>query len=122
MRSVLYLCALIIFIGCKKPSHGQTKLVTSEELPALLEQKGVQLIDVRRPEEYKEGFIPNAVNINFLAPTFSEDIQQLDKEKPIIVYCRSGRRSAKSSKILEEAGFKEIYDLEGGFLKWQEKN
>ena len=121
MRSILYLCVLIVLVGCKNTAQGQIKLVTTEEAQALLEKEEVQLIDVRTLEEYKEGFISNAVNIDFLASTFLENIQQLDKEKPIIVYCRSGKRSANSSKVLEEVGFKEIYDLEGGIMKWQEK-
>ncbi|WP_242204813.1 rhodanese-like domain-containing protein [Aestuariivivens insulae] len=96
-----------------------TKIVSSEEMQTLLQKEGVQFIDVRTPEEYNEGFIPNATNINFLSPTFLKDIESLDKEKPIIIYCRSGRRSGKCSKTLEEVGFKEIYDLEGGITKWK---
>ena len=54
-------------------------------------------------------------------------IRKLDKNEPIYLYCRSGKRSAKAAQILKEMGFKEIYDMEGGFLNWesqglQEKN
>ena len=67
----------------------------------------------------KAGHIYNAQNINFLGSTFTEDIKKLNKKDPIIIYCRSGKRSAKSIKKLLKAGFTEIYDLEGGILKWK---
>ncbi|WP_223550981.1 rhodanese-like domain-containing protein [Aestuariivivens sp. NBU2969] len=121
MRLVLFLFGLMVFVGCKQPTASQTKIVTQEEMEALLQNKGVQLVDVRTPEEYSEGFIPGAINIDFLSPTFLEDIESLDKEKPIIVYCQSGGRSGKCSKKLEEAGFKKIYDLQGGYSKWKYK-
>lgn len=119
MRLVLFLFGLVIFLGCKQPTTPQTKIVTQEEMEALLQDKGVQLVDVRTPKEYNEGYIPSAINIDFLSPTFLEDIESLDKERPIVVYCQSGGRSGKCSKKLEEAGFKKIYDLQGGYSKWK---
>ena len=121
MRLVLFLFGLVIFLGCKQPTTPQTKIVTQEEMEALLQDKGVQLVDVRTPKEYNEGYIPSAINIDFLSPTFLEDIESLDKERPIVVYCQSGGRSGKCSKKLEEAGFKKIYDLQGGYSKWKYK-
>ena len=120
MRYFAFLFALFVFVACNNTSESQTKIVTAEEVQSLMHKDGVQLIDVRTPEEYKDGFITNAINIDYFSPSFSEDIKVLDKEKPVIVYCRSGNRSAKSAKILEEAGFKEIYDLEGGFTNWKD--
>ena len=119
--AILFLWSLVVLAGCKQPTKPYTKIVTSEEMQTLLQKKGVQLVDVRTPEEYSEGFIPSAINIDYLSPAFSKGIEGLDKDKPIIVYCRSGKRSAKSSEKLEEAGFKKIYDLEGGFSKWKDK-
>ncbi|MCO6491883.1 MAG: rhodanese-like domain-containing protein [Phaeodactylibacter sp.] len=80
-----------------------------------------QLIDVRTPEEFGEGHIEGAVNINFYDDAFIQQLeQQLDKDKPVMLYCRSGRRSANAAKQMQALGFKEVYDLKGGFLDWKE--
>lgn len=80
----------------------------------------VQLVDVRTPEEFLAGHIDKAKNINFNDPNFKQTIAtSLNKNKPVAIYCRSGRRSASALIILKEMGFKDIYDLEGGFLNWQ---
>lgn len=78
----------------------------------------VQLVDVRRPDEYAQGHIEGAINYNFLGPDFGKEVEQLDKDKPVLLYCRSGRRSGAASKKLQSMGFKEIYDLQGGYLNW----
>jgi len=109
------------FVGCNKIINGEVKVVPGEDVQTLLQLENIQLIDVRTPKEYKEGYIENAQNINFLGPTFTEDIKKLNKQEPLIVYCRSGKRSAKSIKKLLEAGFTEIYDLEGGIIKWKQE-
>ncbi|MFD1163449.1 rhodanese-like domain-containing protein [Hwangdonia seohaensis] len=116
---IVFLFLGVTLIGCNKKT--EAKVVWAKEVQTLLELNNVQLIDVRTPKEFKEGHIENAQNIDFLSSTFTEDIKTLDKEKPIVVYCRSGKRSANSTKKLQEAGFTEIYDLEGGILKWKQE-
>jgi len=76
------------------------------------------LIDVRTPNEYNAGKIKKAKLINVMAPDFQRKLDQLDKEKPLYLYCRSGVRSVRAAKIAEKLGFKEIYDLKGGFNAW----
>jgi rhodanese-related sulfurtransferase len=73
-----------------------------------------QIIDVRTPEEFMEGHIDDATNVNWLGDHFVSDAEKLDKTKPIFVYCKSGARSKKATEKLEELGFKNIYELEGG--------
>jgi rhodanese-related sulfurtransferase len=85
----------------------------------LSQMDGVQLVDVRTPEEFEEGHIKGFQNIDFMSDTFQEDIEKLDKTKPVIVYCKSGNRSGKSCEIMKEKGFVKIYDLEGGIEKWK---
>lgn len=119
---ILSLALATSVFSCAKQSSGNAKTVSAEKVQTLLQQPdNVLLIDVRTPKEFKEGHIENAQNIDFLAPTFQDNIKKLNIEKPIIVYCRSGRRSAKSTKILQEAGFTEIYDLQGGIIKWEQE-
>ena len=123
MKKSIILCALLIFVSvssCKKESKkGEVKVVSVEEMQSLLELEDIQLVDVRTPEEYQEGYIENFQNIDFLSPTFEEDIAKLDKDKPVILYCKSGGRSASCAQKMLDAGFVKIYDLEGGISKWQ---
>ncbi len=120
-RFVLFLCSLfgLVVSSCKESSSkGIIKVVSSEEVQTLLMDDFMQFVDVRTSKEFHAGYIEGAKNIDYLSNTFDSEIQKLDKTKPIILYCRSGKRSAKSSKKLLKAGFTEIYDLEGGIMKW----
>lgn len=84
--------------------------------------KDVQLLDVRTAEEFGDGHVAHAVNIDVLQDDFSDKVKDLNKEQPVYLYCRSGKRSAKASSILKDMGFKEIYDMEGGYLQWESEN
>lgn len=75
----------------------------------------VKFLDVRTPEETAEGVINGAIKIDFRGDKFEEKLDQLDKEKSYIVYCKSGGRSSKTAEIMKQTGFKSIYNLEGGY-------
>ncbi len=78
------------------------------------------ILDVRTPEELEEGYIPNAINIDFyLGQDFLNEVQKLDKGKNYYVYCRSGNRSGQACAIMNSVGFKNAYNLEGGFMNWE---
>lgn len=81
--------------------------------------KDVQLVDVRTPEEYREGHIKNSLNINVQGSSFEAEVAKLDKKKPVMVYCRSGRRSASAQSKLIDMGFAEVINLNGGISEWQ---
>jgi len=81
----------------------------------------VQLMDVRTPEEFAEGYIKGAVNIDFNGENFAEQIQSQTKSMAVYVYCRSGRRSAAAAEQMGEMGFTQVFDLDGGILGWKEK-
>lgn len=124
MKTKLIILSIAIALSafsCTDTNQNEIKVVSPEEMKTLLELEDVQLVDVRTPEEYQSGYIEYSQNINFLSPTFEDDIQNLDKSKPVLVYCKSGKRSAKCSKKLKAAGFIKIYDLEGGITKWKYK-
>lgn len=74
------------------------------------------VIDVRTPEEFAQGHLKHAWNINVQAPDFREQIQALglDPEAPVYLYCRSGRRSQQAAELLREMGFRKLYNI-GGF-------
>ena len=78
------------------------------------------LLDVRTPEEYGEGHIEGALNVNILdSEAFEAGVSQLDSDKTLMIYCRSGNRSRKAAEKLQALGFEKIYDLEGGFKGWE---
>lgn len=123
MRIAIGLLILVLTLtvsSCnQKAQNGVIQVVTTEEMQAILALENVQRLDVRTPKEYAEGYIADFQNIDFLSPTFDQDILKLDKEKPVILYCKEGGRSAKCAKQLAAAGFVKIYDYQGGMSKWE---
>ncbi len=89
--------------------------LTAEEFLARYTPEAV-MIDVRTPEEFAQGHLKGALNINVQAPDFREQIQTLglDPDRPVYLYCRSGRRSQRAAEILREMGFRQLYNI-GGF-------
>lgn len=81
-----------------------------------------QLLDVRTPTEYAQGHLAKSQNLDFRDPVFVQKIATLDKDKPVFVYCLSGGRSGQAAKLLAQNGFKEVYDMQGGYLKWSAAN
>lgn len=114
----------IVTLGCKestKVQEAEVELITVEEMDSLLELGKVQLIDVRTPNEYNDGHIEGAVNIDYRNENFEELISKVDKSKPVAVYCGRGGRSGKCSAFMKKAGFTKIYDLDGGITEWKFK-
>lgn len=83
----------------------------------LIDQGGI-ILDVRTPEELKEGFVPDSVQFNFFDLTFRPNIKKLKRSKTYLVYCRTGNRSKRVCDIMNEMGFNNVYDLKGGILAW----
>jgi rhodanese-related sulfurtransferase len=81
--------------------------------------KNAIIVDVRTPEEYEDGKIPGALNIDFYkGQGFIYLIDALDKENTIFVYCRSGSRSSQACQLMNKLGFKTVYNLNGGLIEW----
>lgn len=115
---LLTFCVCFLF-NCKETRSQNLNLISVEEMQELVHLEDMQLVDVRTPAEYNEGHVPNAQNIDFWGENFDAKIDELDKTKPIIVYCKSGGRSAKCASKLAAKGFEKIYDLKGGFSQWK---
>lgn len=78
------------------------------------------ILDVRTSEEYSDGHIENSLNLDYMSELFKEEVGKLDKSKTYLVHCRSGRKSEAASKIMEQIGFMNIYELDGGIQAWEE--
>lgn len=114
----LVIITLFCSTGCAQ-STGTIEAVQFDKL--IKEKKELQLIDVRTAQEFNEGHIKGAVNIDYYNSDFKQQLAKLDKSKPIAVYCAVGGRSGSGAQIAKQLGFKEVYDLEGGVVLWQRK-
>lgn len=88
---------------------------------AKMQDDNVVLLDVRTPEEVAGGKIEGALEIDVLADDFEQKIQNLEKDKTYLVYCKAGSRSARACKVMEKAGFQDLYNLKGGYTAWSSK-
>ena len=106
--------------GSGRKENDSIKILGVADFKTAITQENIQLIDVRTPREYQSGHIKNAVNLDFFdRANFQEKVGDMDKEKPVYLYCRSGNRSQKAAHLMADMGFQEIYDLKGGYNSWQ---
>lgn len=95
-------------------------LTQEDWISQLEEDENAVILDVRTEDEWNEGYIPNAINIDIhKGQGFISEIEKLDKNKNYYVYCRSGARSGKACQIMNELGFENAYNLMGGILDWE---
>ncbi|MHC5309287.1 rhodanese-like domain-containing protein [Myroides sp. LJL116] len=108
---------LVSFAQSPKEEH----LLDKAHFQHAIAQNDIQLVDVRTSEEFQQGSIDGAQNIDFLQKDFLDNISNLDKDKAVYIFCKSGKRSANAREKLLENGFTKVYELDGGFLQWQAK-
>lgn len=89
----------------------------NEEFAKTIHKKGVQLVDVRTPQEYAAGHIPGAINIDVRGTDFDTNVAKLKKTKPVAVYCKGGKRSKMAANKLVGKGFM-VFELDKGFDNW----
>lgn len=121
-----YILPLLLFVllamqSCVRcgTTGGSFKRLPVEEFKAFIASPDVQLVDVRTAEEYAAGHIEGSVNIDVMKG-HEELATVLDPERPVALYCRSGRRSENAGWVLEKVFFKNVVDLEGGYNAWME--
>ncbi len=78
------------------------------------------VIDIRTADEFEEGHLEGARQIDFLSDDFGAELAKLDRNKPYLVHCRSGGRSSRSLETWKKLGFKKVYHLDGGILAWED--
>ncbi len=93
--------------------------ITVVDLEKRINEGNVCVLDVRTPEERMFGYIEGSDNIDFYDKNFRSEIEKLDRSKNYIVYCASGGRSSKTVRMMEEIGFTNCYNLNGGFGEWE---
>ncbi len=122
MRSLWFVILVtIVSISCSNSQSQTTKtsLSVTEFASKLEEMPTVALVDVRTPEEFSKGHLKNAVNYNWSGNDFEKQVAKLEKSKPVFIYCLSGSRSSAAARKMRSAGFKHVYEMEGGLMKWR---
>jgi len=122
-------CIVLFMLGCPSGTQQTSTSSTANTIKdgqttigafkmALAKVDEAQLVDVRTPQEYTQGHLEGALNINFNDPTFEQSIGQLDKSQPVFIYCQSGGRSGRAYKKMKNMGFSTVYDMKGGYGSW----
>ncbi len=136
MKNAIYLSLLffsLTFFACQSDSStgtsttspNKTLVIKGKLEPATFKRKlaaspDALLIDVRTPQEFDQGHLDNALNIDYHGDDFDQKMAALDKSKPVFLYCKSGGRSGKTFHKLKKMGFKDVYDMKGGYTAWSE--
>ena len=116
------LLSALMFAGCAGTSNNQTntyrQISMDEAVTMMAQETGYIILDVRRPDEFAAGHIPNAINVPNETIGTAEIPELPDKDQLIMVYCRSGRRSKEASEKLVKLGYTNIVEF-GGILDWK---
>ena len=120
LMAMVFLSSFLV-ATCQQPvKESEITIIDKTQLTELLaESPNILIVDVRTSDEVAAGKIPGSVNYDwFDQESFSASVQELDKSKPIVVYCMSGTRSGKAAAHLASAGFLKVYDYSEGYVGW----
>jgi rhodanese-related sulfurtransferase len=119
-NSITLFIVSFLFLNCAEKQSKKT--ITTIALKQLMDKQNIQLLDVRTPEEIKQGSIKTAMFINYYDDNFvAKASKVLDKEQKVYLYCRSGNRSGKSANLLEAKGY-DVVNVLGGYVQWKKEN
>ncbi|WP_416438784.1 rhodanese-like domain-containing protein [Phnomibacter sp. MR] len=110
---------LLLLASCAVTSSAGNKMLRSNAFEKQMLQPGIVLLDVRTPEEYAAGHLPNAVLYDFNAGVFQQALPTLDSNKTYLLYCRSAKRSDKAASMMKAAGIKQVLQLKNGIQAWK---
>ena len=118
MSKSLFILMLSIlgFIGCT--AQNGSSIDSKEAYRLIKADANIAILDVRTAKEFADGHVAGAVNIDVNQTDFAQKIDELDRSKTYIVYCRLGIRSRKAVGIMSAKGFKNLYNVSDGFLGW----
>jgi rhodanese-related sulfurtransferase len=114
----LFSALLVLMVACTLGSAQTVQMSPVDFEKKLTTAKEKQIVDVRTAEEYSKGHLAGAVLIDYYKKDFKDQLSKLDKSKPVFVYCAAGGRSGSASEVLDDLGFKQVYDMKGGMNAW----
>lgn len=119
-KQLLLVVGILFFASGTVLAQYKHKIIEAKKFEKRIARSHTHLVDVRTPAEYAEGHIADAVNADVLSNNFDAQLTELNKEKPVYIYCKSGKRSAQAADKLKELGFKKVIELKGGITAWNE--
>ncbi len=118
-RLLCVMCLLLCSsVGAAEFRAGVQHVKAEEAHQLMTDDKSIQVLDVRTPKEYAQGHIKGAINIDYYADDFAEQLEALDPNTTYLVHCRSGVRSGRSLPILKAKGISHLIHLDGGIRAW----
>jgi rhodanese-related sulfurtransferase len=122
---IVGMVVLLALSGFAAGVQAETATVTVDQVKERLQAGGAKsdlvVLDVRTPREFAEGHLVGAVNLDIQASDFSSRLQALDRGRTYLVYCRTGNRSIRAVRAMEELGFRSILHMPQGIVRWQER-
>lgn len=118
MKKLLLLLATLV--SALAHAADPAKHVDAEGAAKLISEGKVVIVDVRSKEEFGDGHLKGALNIDILESDFEAKLGKLDKNKPVLVHCQAGGRSTRSLPVFEKLGFTQVFHLDGGYGGWVE--
>jgi rhodanese-related sulfurtransferase len=115
-KIIALIASVLLLAGCSSATSATDLSVT--QFSSKIAESGVVTLDVRTPGEFAEGYIEGAQLINFQSGNFENEIATLDKSATYAVYCRSGNRSGQAVKVMKDAGFTNVFNMNGGVIDW----
>lgn len=116
---MLFACLISLQACGDAKSQEMTGEIPITELENTALAEGAVLLDVRTPEEYAAGHLEGAVNMDILSAGFETQLQTLDKDATVYVYCKKGGRSARAAALMDSIGFATVINLTGGYDAYQ---
>ena len=112
-------CLLCLVLLCALPAAA--KDISVQDAANLLKNPpaGLVIVDVRTPAEFREGHLPGAENMDYFGGPFESQVLAMPKDKPVLLYCRTGNRSASAYETMQKAGIKNILHMHEGVTAWQ---
>lgn len=121
MKLLLATAALgaIVIAGCSSSTGTAVDTVAPATAAEIITTESDEVVlDIRTPEEYDQGIIEGAINIDFYDNDFAVQLDALDKDAHYVVYCNSGNRSGQANSIFEDLGFTDVTEIDGGITNW----
>ena len=113
----------VLLLGSAAAGSAALTSIGPDEAYELIQRRGGDpdflILDVRTPGEYEAGHIAGSVNIDFYGESFAAELDRLDRDRTYLIYCRSGNRSGRTLGAMKKLGFKDVYNMNGGFMQWQ---
>tara|TARA_B110000003_G_scaffold271957_1_gene306976 strand:+ start:270 stop:1007 length:738 start_codon:yes stop_codon:yes gene_type:complete len=119
MYRLLLFFVIILSIACGDMNNSIYEKIDILSLDKFLNHNDIIILDVRTSEEINAGYIPNSTFVDYYDKNFESKINLIDRSKKIYTLCKSGGRSVMAANILSKKGFKKVYNLEGGFMRWK---